>query len=765
MKIQIYFLIVLIAFAFNQATAYSKESAASAETSSLNGYVTDAKTDETLIGASVSIQQIKMGTYTNKLGYFSITNIPEGEYIVDVSYLGYNKLKKKIKFKKGIAIRETFKMVSAGVETDEVEVEANREVEKREISISKINIPIQQIKKIRVGGESDVFRSLQFLPGILTSSQLSSGLYVRGGSPDQNLVLLDGSIVYNPSHLFGFISTFNSDAIKDVELIKGGYPAEYGGRLSAVLNITQKDGNKQNVEGQGSIGVISSKLSLQGPLPFIDGSWFIGGRRTYFELIKMLIPSDPLSPLPDFNFYDLNMKVNINIGDNDKLAISSFLSSDYLKLGTFGVSLGMDIANQTASARWTHIFSDHVFSVFNLSTSYYKNNFAGDQSNLSFLINNSINDITGKYTLEWFLNKELTMKFGVESNRYLFKYYQNFTGLSDTSSKENVSSFGYTKIDTVDWNHSIFAQFNYNFSDFVSFQGGLRTNYWQISNHLLFDPRFALRYRFQENMAIKAAWGIYSQNLRLAAQPDFSFFDTWLPTDKTLPAARSEHYILSLETQPAEGYDLNFDVYYKKMHNVSELNTNMLDPKQESSVFLIGNAEAWGFEVFVQKKFGSFAGWVGYALGFIEAKYDSINGGDPFRPKYDRRHDFKTVLQYQISDKWEVSATFTLQSGQSYTGATSRFLIRLPGDSTGKGKIVPSQRYGLRLPISHQLNLSTSYSFKMFNLDSKIILDIFNVYSHRDIWFRYYDLSKPEASVLDVYLLPIIPTLSFEVKF
>ncbi|MDP2365513.1 MAG: TonB-dependent receptor, partial [Ignavibacteria bacterium] len=271
-KIQFLYLLVLV-FSVFSARANNLLS----DEASLSGFVKAEETEETLIGASVYIPSVKKGAYTNKSGFFSITGIPAGEYVVKISSVGFAPIEKKLIFKKNRQMRETFFLTENSVTTGEVSVEADREVEKREISISKINIPVKQIKEIRIAGESDVFRTLQLLPGVLTSSQISSGLYIRGGSPDQNLVLIDGSTVYNPSHLFGFISTFNSDAIKDVELIKGGYPAEYGSRLSSVINITQKDGNRNRVEGIGSIGLISSKLSLNGPIG--KGSWFVGGRR------------------------------------------------------------------------------------------------------------------------------------------------------------------------------------------------------------------------------------------------------------------------------------------------------------------------------------------------------------------------------------------------------------------------------------------------------------------------------------------------------
>ena len=362
--------------------------------SALSGYVKDSVTKETLIGATVYIKGTKFGAYTNKIGYYSISDIKPGTYTVTVSFLGYAKYSETIEFKSGESVRRDFEVPPGNIKTDEIQVFADRDPEKRQISISKINVPMEQIKQIRVGGETDVFRTLQYLPGVLTSSQISSGLFVRGGSPDQNLVLLDGSAVYNPTHLFGFISTFNSDAIKDVELIKGGFNAEYGGRLSAVLNITQKDGNRDRVSANGSIGAISSRLGLEGPIG--NGSWFISGRRTYFELVKAFLPENPEEPIPDFNFYDINGKITQDFGDNDKISLSGFLSQDKLEFSSFGLSMLLEIGNRLASARWIHIFAEDLLLTTNLSYSNYYNNFAGDQSGYEFLIDNSVRILAHK---------------------------------------------------------------------------------------------------------------------------------------------------------------------------------------------------------------------------------------------------------------------------------------------------------------------------------------------------------------------------------
>lgn len=730
---------------------------------SLSGYVVDASTRETLISATVSIKGTKRGAYTNKSGFFSIKSIPAGKQTVRATFIGYEAKEIELTFGESEAKTITFELTPADLQTEAVTVEDDREVEKRQITISKVNIPMEQLSQLRIGGESDIFRSLQYLPGVLTSSQISSGLYVRGGSPDQNLVLIDGSTVYNPSHLFGFISAFNTDAIKDVELIKGGFPAEYGGRLSSVLTLTQKDGNQNEFEGVASLGAISSRLLLEGPVG--NGSWFISGRRTYLDLILGLVPEDPDNPLPDFNFYDLNAKISQNFGSNDKVFLSGFLSSDNLHLGGSGVDFTIGIGNRTGAARWTHIFSEDLFSVVNLSGSRYRNGFEANNAGFEVEATNYITDYTLKANLEWFASDALTIKGGTEINRFIFQYYQNFTGSKDSTAPTGSTGRGTTNLEINDWTYSLFAQSNYQLSELVSVQAGLRGDFWKLRNIATFDPRLAVRYQWQPEIAFKAAWGQFHQYLRLAANPDFSFFDTWLPTDSTVSPSKATHYIASVETIPWEGYDFNVDVYYKKMENISELNRYVTGAGNVKDIFFSGDGEAYGVELFLQKKKGRLTGWIGYGLGWVYSSFDSINGGAQFRPKYDRRHDLKAVGLYRLNDTWEIGASFSLQSGQSYTAMTSWYQTALPGENTSTGVTVPGQRYGNRLPASHQLNVNVNYNFTMFDLPARLLLDVYNVYSRRDIWFRYYDTTKEKPTVTDVRLLPIIPTVSLEVKF
>jgi hypothetical protein len=344
-------------------------------------------------------------------------------------------------------------------------------------------------------------------------------------------------MVYNPSHLFGFISAFNTDAIKDVELIKGGFNAEYGGRLSSVLTLTQKDGNREEVEGLFSVGAISSKLALEGPIG--NGSWFLGGRRTYFELIKSFLSEDPLNPIPDFAFYDVNAKVTQDFGDNDKVAISGFYSKDNLDYDAGNINFNLGISNRLGSARWTHIFNPQLFSTVNLSTSQYINGFDADNSGYEVLQENIITDYTIKHTLDWFHNEDITTKYGYEVNFYEFDYLANFTGSTDSTAEG--SGAGRTNLHFTDRNYAAFAQAKWQLNSLLSAQFGIRANHFEFADQTAIEPRIAMKYNFQPDIALKASWGIYHQNLKLATLQDFSFFDTWLGTDSSLNIGRSVH--------------------------------------------------------------------------------------------------------------------------------------------------------------------------------------------------------------------------------
>jgi len=726
----------------------------------LSGFIRNSEDLETIIGASIYLNGSKKGAISDKNGYYIINGIEPGKYTIETSYIGFEKFIYEIEIKKDT--RFDIKLKPSSILSEEVIVSSDRDNDKRNITISKVDIPMTQLKEIRIGGESDVFRALQYLPGVLTSSRVSNGLYIRGGSPDQNLILVDGATVYNPSHLFGFLSTFNADAIKDVELIKGGFNSEFGGRLSAVVNLTQRDGNGEQYGGMFNLGVLSSKLSVEGPLG--NGSFYLGGRRTYFELVKTFIstsPDDP--PIPDYNFYDLNAKVIQKIGNNDKLSFTGFLTKDNLAVQQFGIDLNLGLGNTTGSVKWDHIFKNNLVSTAILSYSEYDNKLFGNISGNDFLTKNTITDYSFKYDLEWFTSDIWTNKFGVEVKSLEFDYKQDFTGNNEESIPDSLNNFPNFKINDI--HSSVFAQSNYNVSDLVVVQGGLRLSHWNFLNEVSLDPRLAFLWQAEENLKVKLAWGIYHQNLKLATQPDIAIFDTWLGTDTTVNIAQSQHYILSLETKPIDGYDFNFDIYYKTLENINELNRYANQIKTAKDALYEGTGESFGIELFLQKKYGKLGGWIGYGFGFINARFDSINGGDWFRPRYDRRHDFKVVIQYTINESWNVGTNFTYQTGQPFTQQVARSQAFLPGDEIGRGKTIPAPRYNLRLPDSHFLNINATWSFEFFKLKSSLIFDIYNVYNRRDVWFRQYRSVEDVTTVEDIKLLPIIPSISWELKF
>ena len=727
----------------------------------LSGYIRDAQTGETLVGATVQLFGTSIGAVTNKSGFYSVSVNEAREYRAVFSFLGYERKEILVRLSVGASRRLDVELSVDVLEMDEVVVEGDRLEDTRQITVSRINIPIRQISQLRVAGEADIFRSIQYLPGVLASSQISSGLYIRGGSPDQTLVLLDGSPVYNPSHLFGFYSTFNPDAIKDVDLIKGGFPAMYGGRMSAVLDLTQRDGNRKEIEGKASLGLISSRMSLEGPLG--NGSWFLGGRRTYIDLLTSIIETEE-SPLPSYYFYDLNGKITQDLGPSDKLSLSAFFGEDEMSFtNNRGMDLGVGVRNNTAALRWTHLFSDNVFSDFNLSYSDYGNMLESDRGGFGALIDNNITDITLKGSLEWFANSDLTVIAGCEASRYELSYVQDFAGGTDSAASTEGSSA--LNLETEDYVFAGFGQVNYEFSNLFSTQLGLRANYYELRDIVTLDPRIAFRWQAQPGVAVKAAWGMYHQYFRLASVPDFSFFDTWLPTDETVDPSLAVHYVLGVETHPFDGYDFNVEAYFKDLDNVSELREFVTQSSDVNEIFYNGNGRAYGLEFFLQKRIGRFTGWAGYALGFIESQFDELNNGEWFRPKWDRRHDFKLVGQYRLNDRWELGASFTYQTGQSYTAQTSRFQTGFPGDNLGIGVTVPAELYGLRLPASHQLNLNASYHTTLFGQPAKLLIDIYNVYSNRDIWYRYYDTSGDVTEITDVLLLPILPSVALEITF
>ncbi|MDH7516519.1 MAG: hypothetical protein QHI48_11670, partial [Bacteroidota bacterium] len=471
-------------------------------------------------------------------------------------------------------------------------------------------------------------------------------------------------------------------------------------------------------------------------------------------------------PLPNYYFYDLNGKISQGFGDADKLFLSGFTGKDRLEVSNnAGYAGDMEIENRCGSLRWTHLFSGSTFSTVNVSWSKYVTGFISGMSGWENRMRNGIEDLTVKGNVEWFASPLVTFKTGFEATRYVFSYLLNFTGKADSAIQENTREPGRINLTATDYVGSAYVQGHAFLIGPLAVQAGLRASYFDNRRLAVLDPRVMLRYTLSDHAALKASWGIYHQYFRLASMPDFSFFDTWLPTDSTVNPGRATQYALGVESRPFEGYDLNIEAYYKRLDHVSEMNMFVTKGRDVRDFFFDGHGEAFGFEIFVQRKTGRLTGWAGYALGYVNSHFDEINDGRWFRPRWDRRHDVKIVGQYRLAERWNAGATFTFQTGQSYTGMTSRIRSTMPGDNIGVHITMPAERYGLRLPPSHQLNINIDYRTTLFGHPFTVFLDVFNVYSRRDIWYRYYDATGETTVVRDVRLFPILPSLAVEMRF
>jgi outer membrane receptor for ferrienterochelin and colicin len=722
----------------------------------ISGFVNDSSNGERLISATIAIGNSKLGTHSNVKGYFVLQGIPVGSSVVRVSYIGYRVKEIGVTMAAGESRTLNVDLAPAALSEETVVVEGARNEEREEIKISSVNITPQEIRQMPAVGESDLFRSLQFLPGVMALSDFSSGLYIRGGTPDQNLVLLDGTVVYNPSHLFGFFSAFDPDAIKNVELIKGGFPAEYGGRLSAVLNVENKDGNRRQYEGAASIGLVSSHASVQGPLPF--GSFFVSGRRTYLDLLLGITNAQNNfnngDPLPSYYFYDFNAKVNVDLPGNDRLMFSGYLGSDILSYGsTDAFNFNYEWANRVASVHYTHVFSSNLFGTFLVSASQFKNVITGTNEGTVNTFNNEIIDYTAKGDITWYVSTQHLIKAGAYGTSYKF-YLQNTVGTD--SARVSIS-----KTPAM---YGAYVQDDWKFAEGWTMQTGLRTDAMDIVGKATWDPRLALRYIINNDVSAKVSWGIYHQYLHLAAPPTQPFFDIWLPSDNTLQASTAVQYVAGVETHPRDGYNFNVDLYYKSLTDITEFKSTTARGFNVGDAFYAGNGRAYGAELFLEKKVGDLTGWIGYTLSWVWETFADLNNGVEFAPQNDRRHDVNIVVSYKINDRWRVGATWTYGTGQAYTAIIARYETDPPGYQ-GNTFRYPGPTGALRLAPYHRMDLSGTYSFKMWGYPAEFSMQIFNVYNRRNEHQISYDTRVNPATKTVVYLLPFLPTVTLGVTF
>lgn len=734
-----------------------------AQNSSVSGYIKDAETGETLISANIAFQETGKGTSSNAGGYFSITNIKPGTYTLLFTYMGYELSDREITLETNENLHLVVELKPAMHQFEEIEVRSEAdEREKKNIGTMQVNAEL--IKELPSVFEADVFRSVQLLPGIKSASDFSSGLYIRGGSPDQTLILLDRTTVYNPSHFFGFFSTFNPDAIKDVRLYKGGYPANYGGRLGSVLTIFNKDGNRNQTSGSVTAGLLASRASIEGP--FSKGSWMLAARRSTLEpLLAGLRQGN--ERIPDtFYFYDFNGKLNLDASQNDKFSLAFYSGKDVVNFPFADeASFNLDYGNQTLNGNWTHIFSENLFSHFVVTGSRYFNFPEIEMSGTPVNRQNNIYDFSLKGDLEYMSGNNHQFSAGVWAGVSTLKLKDRFDG-EDTYSSRIHNRYA-----------SVYLQDDWRPSEKWKITPGLRLNYFSDGEYLRLEPRMALEYVPAQHLRFQAAYGRYNQFLTLISNEAFSGFDVWLTSAEGVSPAFGDQFVIGAKSIPFEGYGLDAEVYYRTMTDLFELDPFLPDVAgmDYKDTFRIGEGYAYGMEVFFEKRTGKFTGFIGYTLGYTWQKFPGFNMGMSdegqsarfYPPKYDRRHDINLVTSYRLNSRWKVTSSFNFSTGQAYTKVLGRYSTTdIPWSNQQQDVFTVGKVNASRLPSYHRLDISFSRKGQFFNIgDSELQIQLINVYSHKNVWFHSFDFDSNPMERTPVTMLPTLPSVSYTVQF
>ncbi|MEZ4766502.1 MAG: TonB-dependent receptor [Calditrichia bacterium] len=719
----------------------------------ITGYVKDATSGETLIMANVYIDGTQQGTTTNNSGYYTMPDVKPGEYTLVASYIGFLDFRKKITVAPGAALRIDIELKPAVVEGQTVTVEAEYTFEE-EKQVGVLDMQPAQVRDLPAILEADLFRAIQLLPGIKASSDFSSGLYIRGGSQDQTLILLDRTTVYNPSHFFGFFSTFNPDAIKDVRIYKGGYPAEYGGRLGSVIDIFNRDGNRKEFQGRLSVGLLASRLNLEGPIP--KGSVMFALRRSTLEPLLAALRNS-IDDVPDaFYFYDLNGKINYDPNENNRLNFAFYAGTDNVEFPfAEDAEFNLNYGNRTFSTNWTHVFSKKLFSNFTLTASNYF-------SYPRFLINstrferdNTVSDYSVKGDFEY-----------IPSGKFQFKtgFWAGALELAVRNRFDNEETLN----ETIDAKYgSAYVENQWKPSERMSVKTGLRGSYIDSGDFYRLEPRISAEYFYRMDMLFQVAYGRYYQYLTLITNEAFTGFDTWLTTDDGVPPAWGDQFVVALKTKPSETYNFDVELYYRNMRELFELDPRVQDPAglDYNELFRFGKGYAYGAEFFLQKRKGKLNGFLGYTWGTSRRRFPEYNNDMYYPPKFDRIHEVNMVMNYQLSKKWRATVVFNYATGQAYTDVLGSYELNFPTSSNELDPFIVGGLNATRLPAYHRLDVGFTRNGKLFKLPYELQLQVINLYSRRNIWFYSYDLTENPIVREDVRMLPIIPNISFTIDF
>jgi len=741
---------------------------AAAQDASIRGYVRDAATGETLLQANVVINGTTRGTATNNAGYYILRDLSPGTYTIVVSYVGYQTRSDTVTLAPDEERRLDVTLTPQDFQTDEVVVTGESDDEEIERQIGTDRLQTAAITQLPSVLQPDVFRSLSLLPGVTTASDYSSNLYIRGGGPDQTLVLLDGTTVYNPTHFFGFFSTFNPDAIKDVQLYKGAYPSEYGGRLGSVVSIYNKDGNRRATTGGLSLGLLSSRAYLEGPYGGTGddpaGSYMVAVRRSTLEPLLAALRSTDTEGIPDdFSFYDINAKINYDAGPNDKLSLSFYGGQDFLDIAPqtqtrFDVSYG----NQTVSADWTHLFGDRVFSTLTLTGSRYKSTPVASLGGTRFTQENGVRDVSLNADVEYTPNDRHTLKTGLRSSTLAFTLRNTFDG-TETFDQRITSQ-----------RVAVYAQDTYEPTPTWTLRGGLRGTYFSSGNFWRLAPRLSVDYNLTPAVQLQAAYGRYHQFLTLETSQLFTAFDNWLMAAEGVAPSYGDQVALGVKADLGDSVQLEVEGYGRTMRDLFEQNPRIDEAGiPYANRFLFGDGRAYGLEVLVRRRKGNLNGFLSYTLGRTERRFQSINiseNGEPqyYTPNYDRTHSLTLAANYELTDQWRLTSTFNYNTGKAYTQPLYRYEVSPPFQSgPERDNVFISAFNNARLPAYHRLDLGVARTGRFFEIaDYELQIQVINAYSRRNIWFYQYDTPDGRIERTETPQIPVpIPNLSFSLTF
>lgn len=777
----------------------------------ISGYVKDTSSGEYLIGANVYIKELLRGVQTNTYGFYSMS-VDEGKYTLVISFVGF--IEQQIPISLDKDLRLNIEMSTKAVVTKEVLITGEK-LDKNVSStqMGKVQMDIEQIKMLPAFlGEVDILKAIQYLPGVQSAGEGNSGFYVRGGGPDQNLILLDEALVYNAAHLFGFFSVFNSDAIKNVSLIKGGMPAQYGGRLASVLDISMKEGNSKKYHVEGGLGPVASRLTVQGPIKKDTASFIVSARRTFIDLFlrKPFIKEGSPAEGNSYYFYDLNTKINWKLSDKDRLFLSGYFGRDVFKFrsATTGFKVDIPWGNATASLRWNHLYSDKMFVNTSLIFSDYKFEFGAEQQQFEFRIFSGIRDYTAKVDFTYFPQIQHNVRFGA------YYVYHRFTPTNATARSGDVV-FDLGKLTRLYAHEGAFyINDDWEVNDKLSLNGGLRYSVFeqigpftryiknedqettdtivysrgkQVALYNNIEPRFSLKYSVGKTSSVKAAYTQNYQYVHLASLSSVTLpTDVWVPSSSRVKPQFGVQYALGyFRNFKNNVYETSVEVYYKDMKNQIEYREGASpdeDVKNNTdNNFVFGKGWSYGAEFFLKKAQGRFNGWIGYTLAYTDRKFPDINSGKTFPAKYDRRHDVSVVATYNLNKKWTFGLTWVYATGNSLTLPLSRYfmfgpldLSQLANTQIAQGQIydIYGPRNSFRQVAYHRLDLSATLNVqKKKKWESSWNFSVFNAYSRMNPYFIYFDNSIDpltgnfKIQAKQVSLFPIIPSVTYNFKF